>query len=69
MNEVHRLYREFGAADAAWMNAIRATLTGRPGDLRYTPAAKGEPGTPLRAAHDEFVRTNEAWRRAASARG
>lgn len=53
--------KRFQAADEAWMKEI-AKLPGRPGDVRYTKAARGEPGTALRAAHDEFVAAGDAWR-------
>ena len=61
---VAQLFRRFDAADAAWMDAIRRSLRGRAGDVRYTKAAHGEPGTPLRAAYEEFERTGDEWRRA-----
>lgn len=50
------------AADAAWSaayNEIRPPRTW-PGDFRYTDAAKGEPGSPLRALYDDFRAKSDA---------
>lgn len=49
----HELYRAAVAADDAWSVAIAAAFPKeRAGDARYTAKGKGEPGSPLRAAHD-----------------
>lgn len=64
---IAQLFRRFDAADTAWMDAIRRTLRGRTGDVRYTEIAQGEPGTLLRAAFEEFQRTGDEWRRAVTA--
>jgi hypothetical protein len=49
-----KAYYRWLAAEHAWIKQIKSTLRGRPGDLRYTKAGKGEPGSPLRAAYDEW---------------
>lgn len=60
---IHEAYLRFLRADAAWTWQIMASLKGRPGDVRYTKAAHGEPGTALCAAHREFAEAGEAWRK------
>lgn len=57
----HDLYLKCLEAEAAWMREIEASLPGRPGDVRYTPAAKGEPGTALAAAHERFMQIHAEW--------
>jgi hypothetical protein len=61
IRRTHAAYHAFAAADAAW-SAMLGKLFGRnAGDVRYTKAGKGEPGTELRALSDEFDRTREEW--------
>lgn len=55
------LYRKALAADDAWSAELRRLFGKRAGDVRYTAAGKGEPGSTLRHLHDEFRRANEAW--------
>jgi hypothetical protein len=49
-------------ADDAWTKAYRAICPKGvwPGDFRYTPAAKGEPGSELHALYLAFVEASEA---------
>lgn len=63
---IHELYAAFGASDDAWMTELRRAFPGLKhyGDLRYTKAAEGEPGTALRAAYDAFRAAGHAWREA-----
>lgn len=54
-DEIHTAH---AAADEKWMAEIRAAFPGEwAGDVRYTPRAHGEEGTPLRAAYEEYQRT------------
>lgn len=49
-------YRRAVMADEAWMREIRRAFPNeRAGDVRYTPKAKGKPGTTLRKAYREFA--------------
>jgi hypothetical protein len=51
------------AADNAWHAEIeKAYPRQHAGDIRYTALGKGKPGTALRAAHDLFISTGDAWR-------
>ncbi len=63
-----RLQAAAQAADDAWTAAYQAICPKKtwPGDFRYTAAARGEPGSTLRALYDEFRRTGDAWRSTAS---
>jgi hypothetical protein len=61
MTAIHDAYHHFLAADESWMRQIAQSLRGRPGDVRYTKAAEGEPGTALRLAYEGFVAAREAW--------
>jgi len=56
-------YHAFAAADAAWSQELQRQFGSQAGDIRYTKAGKGEPGTHLRTLHDAFVATGDAWRR------
>lgn len=54
-DEIHAAH---AAADENWMAEIRRAYPHEwAGDVRYTARAHGEPGTPLRAAYDEYQRT------------
>ena len=64
MSSLNEKYDRFVHADEVWMKEIKSTLKGRPGDVRYTKAAEGEPGTALNAAYREFVEAREDWRAA-----
>lgn len=49
-----------GRADDEWMEAIRAAFPGkRAGDVRYTDAANGEPGSELRRRYDAYVEARD----------
>ena len=62
------LHSAWVAADLAWQAQIETTFPrGDAGTLRYTNAGKGEPGTALRAAYDEFVKAGSAYHEAVSA--
>lgn len=49
-------------ADEAWTKAYRAICPKGvwPGDFRYTPTAKGEDGSELRALYNAFVEASHA---------
>ena len=64
MSSNNEKYDRFVHADEVWMKEIKSTLKGRPGDVRYTNAAEGEPGTALNAAYREFAEAREEWRAA-----
>lgn len=62
------LFESWLEADRAWGAILAATFpNAHAGDVRYTDAGKGEPGTPLRAAYDEFCRAGSAWHEAKNA--
>lgn len=62
MPNICTLHKAWLAADTAWHNAIVDAYPKKwPGDVRYTPAGKGEPGTPLRAAHDAWESARDAF--------
>lgn len=49
-------------ADEKWMDEItRAFPREWSGDVRYTPRAHGEPGTPLATAYEAYLATRTAW--------
>ncbi len=54
----------FQRADNAWSAELGRLFGKRAGDVRYTKQGKGEPGSVLRATHDEFCRTRDAWYKA-----
>lgn len=57
-------YNAHLAADEAWMLEVqRAFPREWAGDVRYTPRAHGEPGTPLADAYAEYLRTRALWER------
>lgn len=53
----------FQIAETAWAAAYEAVCPRGtwPGDFRYSDAAKGAPGSALRAAYDERCRASAAW--------
>ncbi len=55
------------AADEAWSTEYTKLCGPRewPGDVRYTARAKGEAGSPCRAAYDACVAAREAYQAAA----
>lgn len=63
MNEIAAAaYAAHLAADNAWMDEIRRAFPREwAGDVRYTPRAHGDPGTPLAAAYAEYLRTRAEW--------
>ena len=62
MSNVRELYEAWSTADAEWTKAIRAAFPSHwPGDIRYTPKAKGEPNSPLRAAYDARTAAQNAF--------
>ena len=61
MTDINQAYSRFLKADENWTKQIKKHCKGRPGDVRYTAAAKGMPGTPLRAAYDELTNASNAW--------
>lgn len=54
-------YKAWAAADDAWHALLKAQFGRDAGDVRYTARGRGEPGTALRAAHDEFKRTQDVY--------
>lgn len=62
------LHRAWSNADDKWMHELERAFPRRwPGDLRYTPKARGLPGTPLRAAYEAYTAAREAFYRAGGA--
>jgi hypothetical protein len=57
-----RSFWEAQVADENWSRIGQATFGKRWGDVRYTAAGKGEPGSALRQAHDAYEKAREAWR-------
>jgi hypothetical protein len=57
-----RAYWAFQACDEEWSRLGQAIFGKAWGDVRYTAAGKGEPGSALRQAHDDFATAREAWR-------
>lgn len=52
-------------AEAAWEAEIARAFPGSDAQsIRYSPAAGGKPGTPLRAAYDAFVEASAKLREA-----
>ena len=62
MSPFEQAYNDHLAADHRWMDEIKRAFPRQwAGDVRYTDDAHGEPGTPLRAAYDEYLRTRGVW--------
>lgn len=60
------LFAAWNAADEQWMIAVMREFPRQwPGDVRYTAAARGQPGTPLRAAYEKYAAARDAARKAA----
>ncbi len=55
-----REYLDLLDAEIAWMDEVHK-LPGRPGDVRYTKAAQGEPGTKLAETHQAFLDAEKAF--------
>lgn len=52
-------------AEDEWMALIRQQFPKQhAGDVRYSAEGRGLPGTPMRAAHDKFLRAAEVYRQA-----
>lgn len=66
MTTTKELFAAWNDADEKWMIAVKASFPRQwPGDVRYTAAANGQPGTPLRSAYDKYVLARDAARKAA----
>lgn len=62
MSNLKTLHANWSAADRAFTAAIESTYPKEwPGDVRYTSRAKGEDGSPLRAAYDTLQATRAAF--------
>lgn len=62
---IRELYEAWVAADQAWSHAIELAFPKEwPGDVRYMPKGKGEPGTLLRAACETRQEAEKAFRAA-----
>jgi len=48
-------------AERVWERLLRRSFGREASFLRNTEFARGEPGSPLRAAYEHFVRTKEYW--------
>jgi hypothetical protein len=55
-----RIYWALLAADEEWSRIGQAEFGKRWGDVRYTVAGNGEPGTALRQVYDAFVEARDA---------
>jgi hypothetical protein len=67
MTTFNDAYNAAVSADDKWMEEIEKAFPGQwPGDVRYQPEAQGFPGTPLRAAYDEYLRTRTTFEAALS---
>jgi hypothetical protein len=55
------LHRAAQATDDAWQEALQAAFGKRAGDVRYTKAGQGEPGSELRRLYDARTAAQEAW--------
>jgi hypothetical protein len=60
----HEALAAFRAADDAWGDALYAAFGKRAGDVRYTPAGKGEEGSELRRLYKVRDAAHIAWDRA-----
>lgn len=61
-NEIAALWDAWLAAERLWVaEIVNACPRKWPGAVRYTAAAKGEPGTPLRAASDAWEAAKVAF--------
>lgn len=49
---------EAQAADDAWSAELTRSFGKKAGDVRYTPAGEGEPGSALRLAYDRYKRAH-----------
>jgi hypothetical protein len=56
------LYRAALAADEALSAELTRMYGKRAGDVRYTKAGKGEPGSALRGLSDAKLAADAAWR-------
>ncbi len=48
-------------ADDEWQRQLEATFGSAAGDARYDERGRGEPGTPLRRAHNDREVARLAW--------
>lgn len=49
------------AADDAWQEELVKQFGRNAGDVRYTKAGNGAPGTKLRALYDAYTAARTAW--------
>jgi hypothetical protein len=63
MSDQYGPYHQFVMADQRWSSILLTTFGKQAGDKRYTREGRGELGTELRKAHDEFCQARDAWYR------
>lgn len=51
----------FATADDAWVAELHRQFGKRSGDVRYTPAGRGEPGSALNALYTARAVAQTAW--------
>jgi hypothetical protein len=51
----------YSKADDDWQAELEKTFGKNAGTERYYDAGKGEPGTPLRSAHDRYATAMNVW--------
>jgi hypothetical protein len=54
-------HREAWLTDERWGRELHRIFGNRAGDVRFTPAGKGAPGSHLRALHDARMVAQAAW--------
>jgi hypothetical protein len=57
----NQLYKAALNADEAWSNELERLFGKHAGDVRYTKAGMGEPGSKLRLLIEAFRKANDAW--------
>jgi hypothetical protein len=55
------LHRKAQAADHAWSEALQAEFGKHAGDVRYTKAGQGDPGSELRRLYEARMAAQKAW--------
>ncbi len=61
LSEYTPAHRQAFLTDAAWSVELTRQFGKRSGDVRYSPAGKGEPGSALRAIYDARMTAQAIW--------